>query len=758
MDLPTIGIIVAILATVIALLQLFIGNIRDWRKHRYANKSKSPITNETTPVSNNQVVMLPRRLQPFVDRKEEIERIKASLKSLHIVQLRGLGGIGKTGLAIETAYIVKESFPDGVIYLSTIDYATLEDVINAIAHAFDIPVGQAPLADKKAIIQKTLQSKRALLVFDNVEDFEPIEIVVNLLPNCAALVTSRPPYIMPNAKVVEVGPMPQQAAVELFELNIGYNLSGELRMIAADIRGNLGDFPLAIEMAAKQIQISRSDIKKLAIRIKRATSLDELETIADDRSVRASFLSTFRQLSKRDMTLFASLGTFGGSSFALEAIKAVSLNDQAEKGLERLVALSLVKKVEGDRYSLHPLLKLFACEQLKSQVPYKRMAGYFCDYAVANSEDFDALEIERVNLQEAMNWSFNHGEWEMLVKTVQALLGDERDYGFLAQRGYWNDALVRIQQAIKASSELNQLETEAYMHLACGLFHYWFGQYDESRAAYNTAHQRFTEISNERGLVRVHWQLGYLEDDQDNYAKAEALYRRSLSLSIETRDNRLISASRELVGVVLYHRGQYQEARKELLESLKDCEARNDRAAIARTKRRLASVARRMAESSPPSLARNYLREARDLLNASLEIEQNQRSIARLLRQFGLLEQCLGKYPEAKDRFRKSLDMFRTLGNKKGVAATLYNIGTVLEDEGDWNAAESYYNESLAIGKKINMRSGTALNLVRLASVAKKRKDYKRSHEFAAEAVSILAAIESPHLEMAQSFLKDKGK
>jgi tetratricopeptide (TPR) repeat protein len=767
MDAATVGIIVAALAGLIALLQLFIGNVRDYKaeKRRKINAGSTTSTPKTldkvVPESNalaggtKQVAILPRRPKPFVNRTDEIKIIEEALKSLNIVQLRALGGIGKTVLAIEVAYRLKYYFSDGVVHLSAIDYSTLEDILNAVANAFDIPVGQTPLREKKAIIHKAFQSKQLLLIFDNVEQFEPIETVLNLLPTCAALITSRPPYLMPKVILIEPGPLPLQEATHLFELNAGKALSNEQKKVAADICFNLGAFPLAIELAARHIQISKGNLRNLAQRIEQATSLEILEAKGtDDRSVRASFLYTYRDLSNLDKELFGCLGTFGGSSFSLAAIKAISGSEQAEEGMERLVARSLVK-VEDNRYSLHPLLKLFARENLNSEEYYKRMARYFSEYASENSEDFAALEVERANMQEAINWSFNHGEKELVIQIVQALLGEERDFGFLAQRGYWNDALIRIQQAIEASRELNNLDAEGHFLSARGLFHYWFGNYNEARADYRKAEENFTKTGNDRGLMRVYWQIGYIEDDEDNYAKAEELYREGLALSLKTKDSRLISTSRELVGCVLYHRGKYEEARQELQESLSESISLEDKTAIARTQRRLAGVARRLAAISSPPLSQTYIKEARSLLQASLEIERNQRSIARLLRQFGLLEQSLQNYSKAKEYFHQGLEIFKTLGAKKGVASTLYNLGTVMETEGNLDVAERYYNESLAIGREINMRSGMALNLLQLASVAHRRGDITRSLEFATQAVDILTAIESLHLGKAQKFLDD---
>src|SRR5437016_4767939 len=68
--------------------------------------------------------------------------------------------------------------------------------------------------------------------------------------------------------------------------------------------------------------------------------------------------------------------------------------------------------------------------------------------------------------------------------------------------------------------------------------------------------------------VRLYWQSGYLEDDVDNYSDAEGFYRHALDISLTLQDEKLISTSEELVGVVLYHQGKYEQAREFLERSL----------------------------------------------------------------------------------------------------------------------------------------------------------------------------------------------
>ena len=704
-------------------------------------------------VNLKKLLLLPRRPSIFVNREKELERICTALRSFQVVQIRGLGGIGKSELAIEAAYRVKESFPDGVMWLFMPENTT-DDILNALATAFEISVGQMPVEAKKIVIQKALSGNKALLVLDNVDDIKITREILDIVAACAVLITNRPHIKISSTVLINLNPLPRESAVELFELISGDELSEIEVELADDICERLGSFPLAIELAAKQVQIAHIDLKILLEQVEK-TTFDAIEAkFINDRSVRASFFSTYQILAESDKELFSMLGVFSGRSFSLEAVQAISRKSDVETTLYRLIALSLVKG-EDNRYSLHPLLKAFALEQLSSSGVYKQMAEYFAEYAKANSRNYVALEIERINILGALNWSFENNENKLVVELMEALVGRDSYHSFLAHHADWDGVIRLLEKAIKSSQCLSDDQRTARFNSSLGLFYYWLGNHDKARENHKVAQELFEKIGDTRGLVRAHWQLGYIEDDEDNYDIAEELYRNSLEMSIKFGHKDLTYTSRKLVGIAKYHRGHYEAAKRYIEQSLEEARANDDQAAISSTQRRLASVIRVQASlTSDKRRKLLLLEESRRLLSDCLRTEKFDRTIARILRQFGLLEQVAGNILDARKYFERSLEMFQKLNHKKGVATALYNLGTVLTQQNEIDNAEKLCLESLTLGRELNIHLGVALNLRQLGIIADERGNQQKAIEYLTEAANIFDQIKSPYLQATREKLE----
>ena len=214
---------------------------------------------------------LPTSLRSFVGRERELAEVQARLAGTRLVTLTGVGGCGKTRLALEVAQAVLDRYPDGVwlVELAALaDPALVPQTVGAVFGLRATP--SEPLATALAT---TLRGRRLLLVLDNCE---------HLLDACAALAdqllracselrilaTSREPLRSPGEIVWQVPPLavpepsidtPEQLgrveAVQLFIARAtaarpSFALTAHNAPAVAAVCRNLDGLPLAIELAA----------------------------------------------------------------------------------------------------------------------------------------------------------------------------------------------------------------------------------------------------------------------------------------------------------------------------------------------------------------------------------------------------------------------------------------------------------------------------------------------------------------------------
>ena len=160
-------------------------------------------------------VRLPAPVDRMVGRVDELESLPQAARASRLVSLVGLGGSGKTRLAVETARRLSEDFPDGVAFVDLSAISEPAQVIPAIAQAIDVDPGGDPVA----AMGQALDGRRVLIVLDNMEQViaarHEIGRLLSAAPQCHVLVTSRIPLGQPGEQVVTLGPLPAEDAVTL---------------------------------------------------------------------------------------------------------------------------------------------------------------------------------------------------------------------------------------------------------------------------------------------------------------------------------------------------------------------------------------------------------------------------------------------------------------------------------------------------------------------------------------------------------------
>jgi predicted ATPase/DNA-binding SARP family transcriptional activator len=215
-------------------------------------------------------VNFPRRRSTIIGRDADTSAVAGLVESSPLVTITGPGGVGKTRLAAEVAFTVRNGFPDGVWFVDLAPIVQAESIPAVVANT----LGLRPAADTALgrLVSEHVSSRRLLIVVDNCEhllagvaDF--VDQVLDAGVSSCVLATSREPLEVEGEKRYSLAPLPvlaspetgtdiaESAAVRLFldrsdGTRGGIDLDGDDGVAVARICAAVGGLPLGIELAA----------------------------------------------------------------------------------------------------------------------------------------------------------------------------------------------------------------------------------------------------------------------------------------------------------------------------------------------------------------------------------------------------------------------------------------------------------------------------------------------------------------------------
>ena len=500
---------------------------------------------------------LPSPVTSFVGRVAELAEVEALLAESRLVTLTGVGGVGKTRLALETARRLLPDFADGVVWcdLSALDEPAL--VASAVARALDVREqgGVGLLEDFAA----RLREADVLLLLDNCEHLRDAcaELSLALLPACPRLrllATSREPLGVVGETDYPVPPLsgrapgePESDAVSLFLARARAarpSLVADDAALAAAVRicADLDGLPLAIELAAARAKaLSFPEIEaRLSDRFRFLVSWRRL-TPARHQTLREAMDWSYELLTAEEQSLLKRLAVFSGS-FTLDAAAAVCLDGDAKHALElvgRLVDASLVVPRQhdgGTRYRLLETVRQYALERSDDQSEKagteRRLAHYVLDLLEeahsaqesALQEWVAALEPERGNLRAALTWSRDEGEPEWLLRLVNGV------WRFWWVSGDLDEGTTWLETALERAHGADPALRAAALEGAAGLA--WAqGDLEGAHAHAESALPLFTDIGDRRGEQAALIVLGLVALARRQYAPARSAFERCRQLA-----------------------------------------------------------------------------------------------------------------------------------------------------------------------------------------------------------------------------------
>lgn len=637
---------------------------------------------------------LPLTLTRCIGRKRELAEVTRLLADTRLLTLTGVGGVGKTRLALELAHTVKDRFGHGTWLVEIAPLTEATQVAPALARVFGLH--EEPKRSLVDVLADFLRAKRTLLLFDNCEHLIEacaglVESLLSTCPELKLLATSRealgiggetpwqvPPLSLPDDpfsfEACARAPAIQLFAVRAQAAKPDFVLAPQTAPTVAQLCRQLDGIPLAIELAASKLKILTLEQlgARLADRFKLLTGGNRT-ALPRQQTLGATIAWSYELLPAAERTLLNRLSVFIGG-WTLEAAEAVCAGEEVRREevlelLSHLVEKSLIiverPAAEGSeaRFKLLETIRQYAAQMLRA-LPggearmQERHGAYYLSFLaqrqgrLKGSDQLAALDeiaSELDNVRKAWSWAIAEDRVAALRSAADALW-----LFYATGRGlFWESeaAFGNLAQALKEHGTLDDRERALLLGMAL------------------------------RGQGSARFRLGAFE-------AAREVLNRSLELFRRWDEPREAAFSLNQLAATAHLEGKYQEEVALLDESIALARASGD-----------------------------------DWL------------LAYSLNDLGMVTFLLGNASEAERLCQQGLALFRQLGDRRGAAFALTNLGTFAMQTGAYREAERLHEESLGLRRATADCWGVACSLVQLGAVARAASDRRAAERYLLEAL-----------------------
>ncbi|WP_230420757.1 AfsR/SARP family transcriptional regulator [Actinomadura soli] len=335
---------------------------------------------------------LPPDIPDFTGRSAEVVDLAETLiggggtprnRTVAVATVAGMGGVGKTTVAVHVAHQIANFFPGGQLYANlrgdSTDPADPAEVLGRFLRTLGMSGAGIPpsLDERVALYRSRLAGSKILVVLDNAAGEPQVRPLLPGTATAAVLITSRNALLgLEGAKLLNLDVLTSAQAVQLIATIIGEQRVAAEPDAAVEIAGLCGHVPLAVRIAAARL-LGRGhwELSHLAglLREERRR-LDEL--VAGDLEVRAGFELSYRLLPAATRRVFRLIGLLHAPDFACWTVAALLDRPipEVQRHLETLIDAHLVGITGVDetgqlRYRLHDLLRLYARELAERDDP-----------------------------------------------------------------------------------------------------------------------------------------------------------------------------------------------------------------------------------------------------------------------------------------------------------------------------------------------------------------------------------------------------
>jgi tetratricopeptide (TPR) repeat protein/DNA-binding winged helix-turn-helix (wHTH) protein len=697
---------------------------------------------------------LPSPIPDFVGREKQMRRLLAVLRDgerAAVIGISGMGGVGKTQLALQVAGHLLERYPDAQLFVDLrgagaeplTPAAALAECVRAVRPDVSVPEGEKELGH---LYRSLLHGLRALVILDNAADGKQ---VLPLLPprGCAVIITSRDVLSLPgifHLSLDELGPEESRDLVTSITPRVAPEIADEISSLC-------GHLPLAVRAAASLLSVTLDlEPYEYVTRLREERNrLKLLQAEITNIDVEASLGLSYARLSEKAALVFRRLAVFP-ATFNAHA-EEVICEDENHTHLTALVRHSLViYDGASKRYHLHDLVRLLAKKYVtadEAEDTGARHAEYY-EGVLRNAnqlfeqgegavvEGLALADLEWGNIQAAQAWT---AETSGAGPSAARLCNAYPDAGvsLLVLRLHPREHIAWREAALAAAARLGNREAEGKHR---GYLAESYRRLGDARKAleYQTESLRIARETNDRAAEGVALGgLGNIYDNMGEFRRALESYRQSRDIARELGNTKREGGALGNMGIAYWRLGELGKAIK--------CHEGH------------LAIARKIGDPLGEGYAQGNLGLAYlDLGQAQRSVELNSQALrtfqeigdrhgeSAAMGNIGRAYAALGETEMAIDFFEQERVVARKMADLELEAEALNNLGAAYATLKDGGRAIKLYKRALAIARKIGNRriEGDIIN-----DMSKALKELNRTVDAiscAEKALKIYTQIEDP--------------
>jgi tetratricopeptide (TPR) repeat protein len=699
----------------------------------------------------------------FVGREGELNRLHEQLQrnnSVVIAAVEGMGGVGKTELAIQYSllHLQLRNYPGGICWLRATDADIGLQIVNFVRTDLGLqPPSDLELPDQVRWCWKHWREGNTLLVLDDVKNYSNIKAYLPPQPSqFKVLITTRLKLDLAGSLYLSV--LSSEDALQLLsQLVGGAKVNQELEK-AKELCQRLGYLPLALQLVGRYANKRKVSLPEMLQRLEEK-GLGHPSLIVKDsnptwtlnikQGVEAAFGLSWLELTEPAQQLGCLLSLFALAPIPWSLVESAAVEQDSEE-LEdiRLELENLHLLQGGETYQLHQLIQEFLSNKQTGLRIADEQKYNFCSAMVKAAGTIPETPIlEEINklapiIPHLAKAAAAYKDWfrdEDLISPFAGLGRFYKGQGAYTQALPWQEQCVSV--AKERLGEDHPDVATSYNNLAS--VYDSQGRYREAEPLYQKALELRQRLLGEDhpDVATSYNNLAYLYNSQGRYTEAEPLFQKALELRqrLLREDHPDVATSYNNLAYLYNSQGRYTEAEPLYQKALE--------------------LRQRLLGEDHPDVATSYnnlaglyesqgrYREAEPLYQKALELRQrllgeDHPDVATSYNNLAYLYNSQGRYREAEPLFQKALELRqRLLGEDHPDVATSYNnLAYPYKSQGRYREAEPLFQKALELRQRLlgEDHPSVATSYNNLAGLYNSQGRYREAEPLFQKALQIL--------------------